>query len=56
LVSTLYLGTHVNCVIRLQSGRNLLVRQPSPEAVSKIAGPVYVAWSPQDCLALPLPE
>jgi spermidine/putrescine transport system ATP-binding protein len=56
LVSTLYLGTHVNCVIRLQSGRNLLVRQPSSETVSKIAGPVYVVWSPQDCLALPVPD
>jgi spermidine/putrescine transport system ATP-binding protein len=56
LVSTLYLGTHVNCVIRLRSGRTLLVRQPSPEAVSKIAGPVYVVWSPHDCLALPVPN
>ncbi len=54
LVSTLYLGTHVNCVIRLLSGRTLLVRQPSSEAVSKIAGPVYVMWSPRDCLALPV--
>jgi spermidine/putrescine transport system ATP-binding protein len=54
LVSTLYLGTHVNCVIQLRSGRTLLVRQPSPEVVSKIAGPVYVVWSPHDCLALPV--
>lgn len=56
LVSVLYLGTHVNCVIKLRSGRTLLVRQPSTEGVAKIAGPVYVMWSPHDCMALPVPD
>lgn len=53
IVEVMYLGTHVNCVVRTRSGLSLIVRQPTPTDVEKIPGPVYLAWKPQDCLAIP---
>lgn len=49
----MYLGTHLHCVVQLQTGECLTVMQPNrgnhqlePETL------VYVSWSPEDCLAL----
>lgn len=53
LLDVRYLGTHVHCVIQTTTGQHLIVRQPTTSAVEKIVGPVYVAWRPHDCLAIP---
>ncbi len=53
VVEVMYLGTHVNCVVRTRSGLSFIVRQPTTTDIERIPGPVYLAWKPQDCLAIP---
>ena len=52
IVEVMYLGTHINCVIKTRSGLSLIVRQPTTTDALTIPGPVYLAWKPQDCLAI----
>jgi spermidine/putrescine transport system ATP-binding protein len=49
----MFLGTHVHCVVQLNSGEHLTVMQSS-RTEQQIAAdtPVYVHWQPTDCLAL----
>lgn len=49
----MYLGTHFQCVVQLQTGECLTVMQPN-RAEHQLASetPVYVSWRPTDCLAL----
>ena len=49
----MYLGTHVHCVVQLNSGELLTVMQ-SNRAEHQLAADtaVYVHWQPTDCLAL----
>lgn len=54
LKHVMYLGTHVHYVVQLVSGDTLTVMQPNtvgslPDADT----PIYVSWSPTDCIALP---
>jgi len=49
----MYLGTHLHCVVQLQSGECLTVMQPNRTGQSLCSEtPVYVSWTPADCLAL----
>jgi spermidine/putrescine transport system ATP-binding protein len=49
----MYLGTHLHCVVQLQTGECLTVMQPSrSEYQLEAEMPVYVSWKPNDCLAL----
>ncbi|NEQ42498.1 MAG: ABC transporter ATP-binding protein [Leptolyngbya sp. SIOISBB] len=49
----MYLGTHLHCVVQLQSGECLTVMQPNRTGQSlALETPVYVSWMPADCLAL----
>ncbi|MEM1279442.1 MAG: ABC transporter ATP-binding protein [Cyanobacteria bacterium P01_H01_bin.152] len=49
----MYLGTHLHCVVRLQSGECLTVMQPNRTGQTwALNTPVYVSWMPTDCLAL----
>jgi spermidine/putrescine transport system ATP-binding protein len=49
----MYLGTHLHCVVRLNSGETLTVRQPNrAEATIAVDTPVYVHWAAEDCLVL----
>lgn len=49
----MYLGTHLHCVVQLQSGECLTVMQPNRTGQSLASEtPVYVSWTPADCLAL----
>jgi len=49
----MYLGTHLHCVVQLQSGECLTVMQPNRTGQSLSSEtPVYVSWMPSDCLAL----
>ncbi|RZM79249.1 ABC transporter ATP-binding protein [Leptolyngbya iicbica LK] len=49
----MYLGTHLHCVVQLQTGECLTVMQPNRTGLSwASATPVYVSWMPADCLAL----
>ena len=52
IVEVMYLGTHINCVVKTRSGLSLIVRQPTTTDALTIPGPVYLAWTPQDCLAI----
>ena len=52
IVEVMYLGTHINCVVKTRSGLSLIVRQPTTTDALTIPGPVYLAWKPQDCLAI----
>ena len=49
----MYLGTHLHCVVQLQTGDCLTVMQPN-RAEHQLAAetPVYIHWHPKDCLAL----
>ncbi len=49
----MYLGTHLHCVVQLQTGECLTVMQPNRghhHLASDMS--VYVSWRPDDCLAL----
>lgn len=49
----MYLGTHVHCVVQLHNGDCLTVLQPNrAEHHLSAETPVYVHWTPDDCLAL----
>ncbi len=49
----MYLGTHLHCVVQLQTGECLTVMQPNRTGLSWASTtPVYVSWMPSDCLAL----
>lgn len=53
LKHVMYLGIRVHCVVELESGDLITVSQPN--TLSHIADhdmPVYLYWSPNDCLAL----
>ncbi len=49
----MYLGTHLHCIVRLNSGESLTVRQPNrADTPIAVDTPVYVHWAADDCLAL----
>lgn len=49
----MYLGTHRHCMVQLQSGERLTVMQTHhADCPLESETPVYVSWSPKDCLAL----
>ncbi|MGF1525026.1 MAG: ABC transporter ATP-binding protein [Leptolyngbyaceae cyanobacterium] len=49
----MYLGTHLHCVVQLQTGNCLTVMQPSrAEHQLTTDTPVFISWRPDDCLAL----
>ncbi len=55
LQDVMYLGTHVHFQVQLLSGDRLTVmRSNSPTNLPSADTPIYVSWSAQDCLALPL--
>jgi spermidine/putrescine transport system ATP-binding protein len=50
----MYLGTHIHCMVELQSGETMTVLQPNKAGVVlESQEPVYVYWDAADCLALP---
>jgi spermidine/putrescine transport system ATP-binding protein len=54
LLNTMYLGTHIQYVVKLLSGENVMVRQPKTfNSLPDSNTPVYVYWGTTDCLALP---
>lgn len=53
LKHAMYLGTHVHCVVELASGETLTVRQATYlETLPEDGSPLYLSWSPSDCIAL----
>ncbi|MGA1264098.1 MAG: ABC transporter ATP-binding protein [Prochlorothrix sp.] len=53
LKTVMYLGTHAHYVVDLETGGQLLVRQPNTATpVPSADTPLYVYWGTQDCLAL----
>lgn len=54
LINAMYLGTHIQYVVQLLSGENVLVRQPKTgNSLPDSDTPVYVSWGTMECLALP---
>ena len=50
---TMYLGTHVHCVVELTTGDRLMVLQPNQaKHLPDSERPVYVSWAATDCRAL----
>ncbi|MEO1591308.1 MAG: ABC transporter ATP-binding protein [Cyanobacteria bacterium J06632_22] len=50
---TMYLGTHVHCVVELTTGDQLMVLQPNQaKHLPDSKRPVYVSWAAADCRAL----
>ncbi|MEL6135937.1 MAG: ABC transporter ATP-binding protein [Cyanobacteria bacterium J06628_6] len=50
---TMYLGTHVHCVVELTTGDRLMVLQPNQaKHLPDSKMPVYVSWAAADCRAL----
>jgi spermidine/putrescine transport system ATP-binding protein len=51
---TMYLGTHIHCVVQLTTGDCLTVRQMTNQPEPRLAPetPVYASWSAADCRAL----
>lgn len=53
LTHLMYMGTHIHCVVRLNSGDLITVRQPNTaHGFSGTDTPLYVYWPVTDCLAL----
>ncbi|WP_353736604.1 ABC transporter ATP-binding protein [Leptolyngbya sp. UWPOB_LEPTO1] len=52
LQDVMYLGTHVYCVIVLNSGDRVIVRQPKSPKLPNADAPLYVSWDAADSLAL----
>lgn len=52
LQHTMFLGTHILYVVRLDSGDMIRVKQPNTSASINHGTMVYVHWSATDCLAL----
>lgn len=57
LVDQMYLGTHIQYVVKLNTGETLMVRQSQSLADNlNHDGTIYIYWQPTDCLALPEPQ
>lgn len=54
LQHVMYLGTHVQYVVALTGGDRVLVMQPKPSSIPQPNTQIYLYWSPDDCLALPV--
>lgn len=56
LKNVMYLGTHVHYLVELLSGDRLTVRQPNQVGSNHPSAdtPIYVHWSFNDCLAIPV--
>jgi spermidine/putrescine transport system ATP-binding protein len=54
LQHVMYLGTHVQYVVELNSGDRVMVMQPKPNSLPQPNTQIYLYWSPEDCLALPI--
>ncbi|MDJ1183247.1 ABC transporter ATP-binding protein [Roseofilum casamattae] len=58
LKHSMFMGTHIQCVVELRSGDLLTVAQPArngsgdSEVFANGEGPLYVHWQMADCLAL----
>jgi spermidine/putrescine transport system ATP-binding protein len=52
LQDVMYLGTHVHCVIELNSGDLVIVRQPNAPKLANASTPIYVYWDAANSLAL----
>ncbi|MEC4806609.1 MAG: ABC transporter ATP-binding protein [Jaaginema sp. PMC 1079.18] len=54
LQHVMYLGTHVQYVVALAGGEMVTVMQPKPSSIPQPNTQIYLYWSPEDCLALPV--
>ncbi|UBF24142.1 ABC transporter ATP-binding protein [Kovacikia minuta CCNUW1] len=55
LLNIMYLGTHVHCLVELDSGDRLTVMQPNAtDQLPDAHTPIYVSWAFNDCLAIPV--
>jgi spermidine/putrescine transport system ATP-binding protein len=53
LKNVMYMGTHVHCLVELDSGDRIKVMQANSFAtLPSVNQPVYVYWNTSDCLAL----
>ncbi|MGA7933005.1 MAG: ABC transporter ATP-binding protein [Kovacikia sp.] len=55
LMTVMYLGTHVHCLVELKSGERLTVMQPN--TIGNLPDPhtpIYVYWTFDNCLAIPV--
>ncbi|PSN20446.1 spermidine/putrescine ABC transporter ATP-binding protein [filamentous cyanobacterium CCP5] len=49
----MYLGTHVHCVVELNTGEQLMVLQPNrSDSLMTVGTQVYAHWAAEECLAL----
>lgn len=54
LINAMYLGTHIQYVVQLLSGEDVIIRQPKTgNSLPDSDTPVYVSWGTTECLALP---
>lgn len=57
LVDQMYLGTHLQYIVKLNTGVTLMVRQSQSLGENlDYDRNIYVCWKPTDCLALPEPQ
>jgi spermidine/putrescine transport system ATP-binding protein len=57
LKNLMYLGTHVHCLVELDSGDQVTVMQPNQlDNIPETHAPIYVYWSATDCLTLATSE
>lgn len=54
LIDRMYLGTHIQYVVKLKTGETVMVRQgPGGGDIPSVWDPTYICWKPEDGLALP---
>ncbi len=53
LENVMYLGTHLNCFVKLRSGDRVMVRKPHGSSLPPVGTIVYVHWGEADGIVLP---
>jgi spermidine/putrescine transport system ATP-binding protein len=53
LENVMYLGTHLNCFVKLRSGDQIVVRKPHNATVPEVGTVVYISWPENAGIVLP---
>ncbi|MGB3402786.1 MAG: ABC transporter ATP-binding protein [Microcoleaceae cyanobacterium] len=57
LSNAMYLGTHIQYIVQLPSGGQVMVQQPAgTESIPDFETPIYICWEPSNCRVLLHPK
>lgn len=56
LSNAMYLGTHIQYIVQLPSGGQVMVQQPAATESVPDEAPIYICWEPSNCRVLAHPK